>query len=432
MAQTVSPATPPIVQQHSARRAVAASTAGSVIEWYDFMLYGTVAALVFPTQFFPASDPLVGTLLTFSTFFVGFVARPIGAVIFGHMGDRIGRKSALIATLLLMGVGTVGVGLIPTYDTIGVFAPILLVLMRTLQGIGMGGEWGGAILMASESGDRKGNGFRTAFPQASAMMGVALANGVVLMTGNLAGGAFMEWAWRVPFLASAALIILGFWMRKGLGETASFNTVKAAGNVHRMPILAVLRSHPTEIILGMFVKVGEMAAVFVFITYVFTYGTTVGGFDRTFLLALVAIAALISALITPWAGALGDRYGARKIYLIGAAGMAVVCIFYFVAIETRDPVIAGAAILTCLHPYALMFASEAPIITSLFPADVRYSGSSLSFNLAGIIGGGPAPFIATAITATFVSPFALSGYLLFTVALGVVAALLLGRRANRA
>ncbi|GCB53505.1 MFS transporter [Streptomyces sp. NL15-2K] len=410
------------------RRTVAASTVGSIIEWYDFMLYGTVAALVFPTQFFPSSDPFAATMLTFSTFFVGFAARPIGAIVFGHLGDRAGRKAALISTLVLMGIGTVGVGLIPGYDSIGFWAPVLLVLMRALQGIGMGGEWGGAVLMAAESGDSRRRGFRIGFPQASAMFGVAMANTVVLVVGNVAGDAFVSWAWRLPFLASIVLVVLGFWMRKGIVETADFAVVKEAGTVHRAPVLSALRSHPWEITLGLFLKVGEMAAVFVFITFVFSYGTSVGKFDRELLLALVAGAAIISSLITPLMGALGDAFGPRRVYLVGAAGMAVICVVYFAAIKSGNPAAAAPVILVSLVPYAAMFASEASLITGLFPAQVRYSGSSLAFNLAGIIGGGPAPLIATAIAGRFDSPFALSAYLLVTVGLGVTAVILLGRR----
>jgi MFS family permease len=419
------------VQKHSTRRAVAASTAGGLIEWYDFILYGTVAALVFPQLFFPSNSALAGTLLTFSTFFVGFAARPLGAVIFGHVGDRVGRKSSLMATLLLMGTGTVGIGLIPTYDQIGIFAPVALVLMRTLQGVGMGGEWGGAVLMASESGGKDRSGFLTGFPQGSAMAGVALANVVVLTTGHVAGGAFVDWAWRLPFLASIVLILLGLWMRNGLGETTAFSEVKDASQVHKLPIVEAFRTYPVRILLGMFVKVGEMAAVFVFITFVFTYGSA-AGFSQNFLLVMVAVAGLLSAVLTPVAGLLGDLYGARRVYLVASVFMIAVCLVYFAAIDSGVGLLAGAVILISLVPYAFMFASEATIITSMFPPEVRYSGSSLAFNLAGIIGGGPAPMIAAAIAENFESPFALSAYLVLTVLLGMGAAYSLVKVKNNA
>ncbi|MGI5132873.1 MFS transporter [Pseudonocardia sp. CA-107938] len=428
----VTDAVPAAPTKTSVRRAVAASTAGSIIEWYDFQLYGVVAAIVLPTVFFPQSSVFAGVLLSFSTFFVGFIARPLGAVIFGHMGDRLGRKKALVATLMLMGMGTVGIGLTPGYASVGAFAPLLLALMRVLQGFGVGGEWSGAVLVAGESGRSSRQALLTSFPQASAMLGTSLATASVLLVGGLAGPeAFIEWAWRVPFLASAALVLLGLWMRTGLSETSTFTELREKGGLERAPVLTAARWHWRAIALGAFLKVGEMAPVYVFVSFVYTYGRNAGGLSQTTLLASVAVAALLSALITPFMGHLGDRLGPIRIYLVGAALMAVQSLVYFAAISSGNTVLAVGVILVSLVPYALMFANEATILTGLFPASVRYSGSSLAFNLAGILGGGPAPFIAAALYGTTGSWVLLSLYLLATVLVGAASAVLIARRQNR-
>ncbi|MEU6263561.1 MFS transporter [Saccharopolyspora shandongensis] len=424
--QTVSSPSGP---RTSVRRAVAASTAGSTIEWYDFLLYGVVAAIVLPTVYFPESSAFAGILLSFSTFFVGFVARPLGAVVFGHLGDRVGRKKALVVTLMLMGVGTVGIGLIPGYDTIGVLAPLLLVLMRVLQGFGVGGEWSGAVLVAGESGRSTRQALLTSFPQASAMLGTSLATASVLVVGAVAGPeAFIDWAWRIPFLASAVLVVLGLWMRTGLTETTTFSEVRSRGKLERAPVVTAVRSHWREILLGMFLKVGEMAPVFIFVSFIYTYGKQAGGLSQNTLLISVAVAALISAVLTPVMGHLGDRLGPIRVYLIGAAAMAVEVLVYFPAISSGNQGVAVGVILVSLIPYALMFANEATILTGLFPPQVRYSGSSLAFNLAGIIGGGPAPLIASALYGATGSWALLSAYLLLAVLVGAAAALLIRRR----
>ncbi|GAA1712493.1 MFS transporter [Kribbella yunnanensis] len=430
---TVTQKTPsPGPARNTVVRAVAASTVGSTIEWYDFLLYGVIAPIVLPRVFFPESSEFGGILLSFSTFFVAFAARPLGAVVFGHLGDRVGRKKALVTTLMLMGVGTVGIGLIPGYGTIGILAPLLLVLMRVLQGFGVGGEWSGAVLMAGESGRRSRRALLTSFPQASAMLGTSLATASVLAVGVAAGPqAFIEWAWRIPFLASAVLVVLGFWMRIGIVETSEFAKVRAQGQVERAPVLVAVRSHWRGILLGMFLKVGEMAPVFIFVSFVYVYGKKAGGLEQTTLLASVAIASLISALLMPVMGYLGDRLGPLRVYLIGAAAMAIEVCVYFAGIASGNRSVAIAVILVSLVPYALMFANEATILMSLFPAPVRYSGSSLAFNLAGIIGGGPAPFIATALYGASGSSLPLSVYLLLTVLVGVAAALLIHRRNRR-
>jgi MFS family permease len=265
------------------------------------------------------------------------------------------------------------------------------------------------------------------------MLGTGIATGVVLLVSSVAGNdAFLEWAWRIPFLLSGLLVALGLWMRTGLAETTAFSAVRSSGEIERAPVLAVVRGYLPQILLGMFVKVGEMAPVFVFISFVYTYGTTAGGLSRTTLLASVTVAALLSALVMPLMGHLGDRLGPVRVYLVGAVAMVIEALVYFAALSSGNHPLAISMIVVSLVPYALMFANEATILTSLFPARLRYSGSSLAFNLAGVIGGGPAPFIAAAIFASTDNPFALSAYLVLTVLVGIVAALLIQRRNRRA
>jgi MFS family permease len=285
------------------------------------------------------------------------------------------------------------------------------------------------VLVAGESGARSRQALLTSFPQASAMLGTGIATGVVLLVSSTTGNeAFLEWGWRIPFLLSGVLVVLGLWMRTGLAETAAFTAVQSKGEIERAPVLAVIRGYLPQILLGMFVKVGEMAPVFIFVSFVYTYGASAGGLSRTTLLVSVAIAALLSAFITPLMGHLGDRLGPVRVYLVGAAAMVVEALVYFAAISSGNRPLAIGIIIVSLVPYALMFANEATILTSLFPARLRYSGSSLAFNLAGIIGGGPAPFIATAIAYRTDNPFALSAYLVLTILVGIVAALLIQRR----
>jgi MFS family permease len=394
------------------QRAVAAATAGSTIEFYDFLLYGVVAALVFPEVFFPQQNRYAGVLLSFSTYFIGFCARPIGAAIFGHFGDRIGRKRTLVMTMLTMGVGTVGVGLIPPYSAIGPAGAFLLVACRLLQGLGVGGEWGGANLLAMESGSVHHRGLLTSFPQAGAMLGLAGANlAVFIMTAALPDRAFVTWGWRLPFLASGGLFVLGLWLRARVEETPEFKKVVASGTVQRRPLTAVLRHQPGDLVLCLLVKVAEMVPVYLFSAFILAYGTRTLGLERGFLLLAVAGAALIAAVVMPFVGHWSDRVGHERVYQLGAVGMIGFAFVYFAAIGTAIPAVVGPAVAVSLVPYAVMFGTEGAIFGKTFRPEWRYSGSSLAFNLAGIIGGGPAPFIATWLLTRYGNPYTIATYI---------------------
>ncbi|MFC0449845.1 MFS transporter [Rhodococcus jostii] len=422
----------PVPESSSAvKRSVFASTVGAGIEWYDFMLYGAAAALVFPKLFFPEASPVVGVLLAFSTYFVGFLARPLGAAIFGHIGDRVGRKKSLLATIILMGVGTVGIGLVPSYQEIGFWGPALLVFLRSLQGIGVGGEWGGAVLLAMESGSKGRQGFRGSFPQAAGTIGIGVANLAFLAVSlGMPTEAFMTWGWRIPFLASVILVFVGIWIRNGVPETAEFQKLKNSGRISKAPLKDLLRQSPVEILLAALLKSAEMIPVYIFIAFILSYGTDTLSYSRNTLLLLVSAAALISAAAMILAGHYSDRIGHERTFILGACVMAVFGFVYFAVIDSGSLVGAALVILFSLIPYAAMFAPEPVLIANNFPAETRYSGSSLGFNLAGIIGGGPAPFIATWLVTQYGS-MAVATYIAVFCLIGVAAAKGLSRRARR-
>jgi len=404
------------------RRAVAAAAAGSAIEFYDFLLYGVVAALVFPEVFFPRQNPYAGVLLSFSTYFIGFCARPIGAAVFGHFGDRIGRKRTLVITMLTMGIGTVSIGLIPPYRSIGSTSAFLLVACPLLQGLGVGGEWGGANLLAMESGSPRRRGFLTSFPQAGAMLGLAAANlAVFAMTTGLSHRSFLSWGWRLPFIASVGLFALGLWLRTRVVETPEFQAVVASGGIQRRPVVAVVRRQPGELGLCLLLKVAEMVPVYVFSAFILAYGTRTLGLERGFLLVAVAIAALVAAAAMPLVGLWSDRVGHEHVYQLGAAAMIGFVFIYFAAVNTATPGLVGPAVAISLLPYALMFGTEGAILGKTFRPEWRYSGSSLAFNLAGIVGGGPAPFIATWLISRYGNPYLIAAYIATAGMVGLIA-----------
>ena len=413
-------------------RAVIASTIGTTIEWYDFFLYSTVTGLVFAKLYFPESEPLVGTLQAFLVYAVGFVARPVGAAIFGHYGDRIGRKSTLIATLMLMGVATFLVGLVPTYESIGLWGAVLLTLLRFIQGVGVGGEWGGSVLLAMEwaKTDRH-RGYIASWPQFGVPAGLFLANAAVLVFSAMSGDAFMTWGWRVPFLLSIALIAVGLYIRLGILETPTFTKLINEKKVAEAPVAEVIRKHPREIILSALVRLGEQSPFYVFTAFVFSYGTTTLGLPRDFLLTAVMVGALLSFATIPISGHLSDRIGRKKMYIIGAVTMAVFAFVYFGLLDTRSPTLVFIAIALSLIPHDMMYGPQAALIAESFSGRLRYSGSSLGYQLASIIAGGPAPLIAAALFAGFGSGYAIAIYVAACAVCSIVATAMLTDQTGR-
>jgi metabolite-proton symporter len=419
----------PAQRRQMMRRAVIASAAGTTIEWYDFFLYGVAAALVFPQKFFPGSDPYVGTLLAFSTYFVGFVARPFGAALFGHYGDRIGRKTALIATLVLMGGATIGIGLVPDYNSIGIWGAVLLTFFRVLQGIGVGGEWGGAVLMAGEWTDPKRRGFTTSFAQFGAPAGMVLANGALaVMSLTTSEEAFLSWGWRVPFLLSVALVFVGLYIRAGVQETPVFARLQSQGRVEKTPLVRVVRHHWREIVLTALLRSGQQTPFYIFTTYVLTYATQQLGFDRSLILGFVMIQALVSMATIPYWGHVSDVIGRRKITAIGCVVMMVFPFLYFGMLDTRMVWLVFLAITLGLPSHDLQYGPQAAFIAERFPGTLRYSGASLGYQLASITAGGPAPLVALYLFQTFQTSMAVAAYVALTALISLVCVWLLTDR----
>ena len=408
------------------RRALIASTVGTTIEWYDFLLYGTVSALVFGPLFFPKSDPLMGVLESFGIFFIGFVGRPIGAAIFGHWGDRIGRKATLIATLLITGIATVAVGLVPGYNSIGIWGAVLLTIIRLIQGIGVGGEWGGSVLLAMEwARTTKNRGFLSAWPQFGAPAGLFLANSAVLGFSWLSGDQFNAWGWRIPFFLSAIMVVVGLWIRLGIAETPVFQRVMEEERVERVPVLEVLRRQPKEVVLSALLRMPEQAPGYIVGAFIFTYGTTVLGQSRDFLLMGVISQTVLGFMWVVFAGALSDRVGRKNMYMLGAVFMGVFGFVYFAMLNTGIPWVIFLAIALSLLPVMTMYGPEAALIAESFSPRLRYSGTSLGYQLASIIAGGPSPFIATWLFATFHSSLPIAIYIALCAVVGIGATAML-------
>jgi MFS family permease len=408
------------------RRAMVASTVGTTIEWYDFLLYGQVTALVFGKLFFPRSDPLVGVLQAFAVFFIGFVGRPIGAAIFGHWGDRIGRKATLIVTLLVTGLATVAVGLVPTYQSIGIWGAVLLTFIRLIQGIGVGGEWGGSVLLAMEwAQTNKNRGFIASWPQFGAPTGFFLANLAVLVFSWLSGNQFLVWGWRIPFLISIVMVGIGLWIRLGISETPVFQKVLDEERIERVPVLEVLKRQPKQVTLTALLRMPEQAPGYIFGAFIFTYGTTVLGASRNFLLIGVLASAVVAGVWVVCSGYFSDRIGRKNMYLIGALAVGVFGFIYYPMLDTRLPALMFLAIVLSAVPGTTCYGPQAALIAESFSPRLRYSGTSLGYQLASIIAGGPSPFIATALFARFHSSFPISVYIALCAVIGIVATALL-------
>jgi metabolite-proton symporter len=411
-------------------RAVIAAAVGTSIEWYDFFLYGVAAALVFPQKFFPGSDPYTGALLSFSTYFVGFAARPVGAAIFGHIGDRVGRKSSLIATLLLMGISTACIGLVPGYDRIGIWGGVLLTIFRALQGVGVGGEWGGSVLLTAEWGERRRRGFLTSWTQFAAPAGMVLANGALAAMTAISGDAFLDWGWRIPFLLSFVLVGIGFYIRTGILETPVFARIRSEGRVERTPVGQVLRHNWREVILTALLRTGQQTPFYIFTTYVLTYGTQVLGFSRGLLLNFVMLQALVSMFDIPLLGHLSDVVGRRRMTAIGCFLMIAFPFVYFSLLDTRSTWIVFLAILVALPVQDLQYAPQAALIAESFPGRLRYSGASLGYQLASITAGGPAPIVALWLFQRYHTSTAVAVYMSASAVVSLIALRLLPDRSS--
>ncbi len=401
--------------EHSAqlRKAVIASTVGTAIEWYDFFLYGTAAGLVFGKLYFPNEDALAGTLLAFGTYFIGFVGRPIGAAIFGHYGDRIGRKATLIATLLCMGLATFAIAFVPTYASIGIWGAVLLTVLRMIQGIGVGGEWGGSVLLAMEWSRTHGQrGLVASWPQFGVPCGLLLSNFAVLAFSNWAGADFITWGWRVPFALSIVLVGIGLWIRLGILETPVFQKLLDTNKIEKAPIVEVIRKQPKEIILSALLRLSEQAPFYVFTAFVFAYAVGTLHMSRDFVLTAVMAAACVSFFTIPLAGHWSDQIGRKTMYLIGVVVMGIYGFVYFGLVDTAAPALVFIAIMLSLIPHDLQYGPQAALIAESFTPRLRYSGASLGYQLASIIAGGPAPIIATALFASYKSGYAISFYIL--------------------
>jgi len=408
------------------RRAVVAATVGTTIEWYDFLLYSTMAGLVFGKLFFPNEDPLTATLSSFGIYFVGFLARPVGAFIFGHYGDRIGRKSTLIVTLVLMGVSTFLVAFLPGYAVIGIWGAVLLTILRLIQGIGVGGEWGGSVLLSMEwARHNNERGFLASWPQFGGPAGLGLANLAVLIFSYWSGDQFLVWGWRIPFAFSIVLVGIGLWIRLRILETPVFRNLVNERKIERAPIVEVCRKQWGTIILTALARTSEQGPFYIFTAFIFAYGTTVLHASRDLLLMGLICAVCVSAFTIPFSGWLSDVIGRKKMYIIGAATMGVFGFVYFGMIDTGSSVLIFIAMVLSLIPHDMQYGPQAALIAESFTPRLRYSGASIGYQLASITAGGPAPLIATALFAAYKSGTPIAIYIAITAVISITATLFL-------
>lgn len=405
------------------KRVLIASLTGSAIEWFDYFLYGTAAALVFNKVFFPMVDPVIGLILAYLSFSLTFFIRPIGGVIFAQIGDRIGRKKTLVLTLSLMGGATVLIGLLPTYEMIGLWAPALLILMRVIQGIGIGGEWGGALLLAYEYAPEKRKGFFGSIPQAGVTIGMLMATFTVSLMTLLSDEAFLSWGWRIPFLLSAVLVLLGLWIRKGIDETPEFKKVKQAGQLAKTPLRDTLTHHWREVLIAAGLKVVETAPFYIFSTFVVSYATTTLSYQKSQALEAVTLAALVATIMIPLMGLLSDKIGRQRMYAIGVFALGLFILPWFWLLDTGET---WGIVLATLIAFGILWAPITAVLgticSEIFSANVRYTGITLGYQLGAALAGGTAPLIATGLLAKYDGDWTpVACYLMVTVAISLVA-----------
>jgi MFS transporter, MHS family, shikimate and dehydroshikimate transport protein len=418
------------------RRVVVASLIGATIEWYDFFLYGVVAGIVFNKLYFPAGDPLISTMLAYGTFAVGFLSRPLGGVIFGHFGDRLGRKSMLVMTLSIMGVATVLIGMVPTYAQIGLWAPSLLLLLRVLQGIGLGGEWGGAVLMAFEYAPENKRGFYASIPQIGLALGLCLSSGVVAgLSLTLTDAQFLSWGWRVAFFLSFALVAIGMYIRLNVMETPEFARIQRAGKEARMPIIDVLTKYPGNTLAGMGARFIDGVFFNVFGVFSISYLTGTLHMERTDALLGVMVAAFVMIFTIPFFGRMSDRIGRARIYFWGslATGASAFFGFWLMKVSGGNTMLVWLAVVIPLGViYAAIYGPEAALFAELFDAKVRYSGISFVYQFSGIFASGISPIIATVLLkANNGDPWMIAAYCLLSGCISALSAAWVGRRQRR-
>lgn len=422
-------------QARSTTKVAATAGAAASIEWYDFFIYGTAAALVFPAQFFPADmPPLVAQIAAFSTFAVGFIVRPLGGILFGHLGDMFGRKRALSIALLIMGIATTAIGLLPNYAQAGIFAPLALVLLRFAQGLAVGGQWGGAALMAIESAPANRRGYYGSFVQIGVPVGLVLANTVFLLVSEaVSPEAFQSWGWRVPFLLSVVLVLIGAYVQRHLEEPEEFDKAvpaAVADTPRELPLTKVLRDHMPDVLLAGGAFVANNTCFYIAITYIVAYGTaTLGIAQETMLLAVMSSSAMMLPVLVVFGG-LSDRYGRRGIFMIGAVLSGLWAFAMFPLVETASTPLIVLAIAVEMLFISMMYGPQAALFAELFPVDVRYSGASLGYQVGSVLGGGFAPIIATALYAHYQSTLSISVYLCAMCAVSFFSIVALGRRAR--
>ncbi|MBD7939246.1 MULTISPECIES: MFS transporter [Cytobacillus] len=384
------------------RKVLIASLVGSSIEWFDYFLYGTVAALVFNEYFFHSDNPTVGLLLAYASFALAFFIRPLGGVIFSHIGDRVGRKKTLVLTLTIMGGSTVLMGFLPTYETIGVMAPILLIILRLIQGIGLGGEWGGAVLLAVEYAPKEKRGLFGSVPQMGVTIGMLLGTIALSIMTLLPEEHFLSWGWRVPFIMSALLVFFGLWIRKGIDETPSFKKAQESGEIAKIPIVETFKTSWREVLISVGAKVVETAPFYIFGTFIVSYATSELGFSRTATLNAVTVGTIVTTILIPIMGSLSDKIGRKKLYIGGTLAMAVFAFPYFWMLQQGTVTwLVIATVLGLGIVWAPITAVLGTMFSEIFKSNVRYTGITLGYQIGAAVAGGTAPLIATALLAYF-------------------------------